>query len=130
MVLALRHFSECSYREIGEVKQKRPVLDKTALDSTGASKNMPGDNHDPGTINLEFYWDAKATPPSITADPETITLTLPKSVAASAAGATCIGTGYFAERPLTPKLSRNNVNMGSAVVQFDGGTGPAYTPEA
>jgi hypothetical protein len=119
-----------AFRLIGETKQARPVLDKTALEDTGAEKKMPGDNHSPGEIEIEFFWDAKVAPPSITAVPETITLTLPKSVAASAAAATVIGTGFISERTLAPKLARNEVNMGTAKVQFDGATGPAYTVEA
>lgn len=119
-----------TFRQIGEVKQTRPVLDKTSLSDTGAEKKMPGDNHTPGEVELEFYWDAKIAPPDITALPETITLTLPKSVPASAAGATVIGTGFISERSLSPKLARNEVNMGTAKVVFDGTTGPAYTVEA
>lgn len=119
-----------TFRQIGEVKQTRPVLDKTALSDTGAEKKMPGDNNTPGEVELEFYWDAKLAPPDLTADPETITLTLPKSATASAAAATVIGTGFISERTLSPKLARNEVNMGTAKVVFDGATGPAYTVEA
>ena len=119
-----------AYRVIGEVKQARPVLDKTSLEDAGAEKKMPGDNHTPGEIDIEFYWNATDPPPNLTAVPETITLTLPKSITGSAAAATVIGTGFISDRTRAPKLARNEVNMGTAKVVFDGATGPAYTLEA
>jgi len=119
-----------TYRELGEGKNTRQALDITGIADTGADKSMPGDGYKAGDIDIEFFWDATDVPLDIEDVPETITLTLPKSVPASAAAATVIGTGFLLEVTLHPKLSRNNVNMGTAKIHWDGLTGPAYTKEA
>jgi len=119
------------YREIGELMQDREVVDSTTLDrATGSfAINIPGDNPSPGQIRCRIRWEG-ATAPITFAAAETITITLPKETSASTNAATVAGTGYVVSRRLLPNLQRNQLNEGEFVIQFNGGTGPAYTLES
>jgi hypothetical protein len=119
------------YREIGELNQEREVVDTTTLDiPTGSfAQNIPGDNPAPGQVRCRIRWEGAEAPVAFAA-PETITITMPEEVSASAAPANVAGTGYIVSRRLLPNLQRNQLNEGEFVIQFDGITGPTYTPEA
>lgn len=119
------------YREISELMQDREVVDSTTLDRTSLSfaQNIPGDNPSPGQVRCRIRWEGATAPPSFAA-PETITITLPKETSGSNNAATVAGTGYIISRRLMPNLQRNQLNEGEFVIQFNGGTGPAYTLES
>lgn len=119
------------YREIGELNQEREIVDSTTLDiPTGSfAQNIPGDNPSPGQVRCRIRFQGSQAPP-VFAIAETITITLPKEVAASASGAIIAGKGFIVSRRMMANLQRNQLNEGEFVIQFDGVTGPTYTPEA
>jgi hypothetical protein len=118
-------------RSIGPTEQDRGKVESTTLDvaKTSFAKYIPGDNPDPGETEVVIRWVGTVAPP-VFAAPETITLTLPKEVAGSAAGATFAGTGFLSKRRGAPNLGRNALNEGAFTICWDGDTGPAYTVEA
>lgn len=101
-----------------------------SIDSPDEMTYIPGDNPEPGTVEIDFIWDPTEdmNDADITVI-DTITVTLPKENAASAAAATYVGTGYV-KSVKPPDLARNQLNMGTLVFKFDGKTGPTYTAEA
>lgn len=119
------------YREIGELSQEREVVDTTTLDiaSANVAQNIPGDNPTPGETRCRIRWQGTQAPPTF-ANPETITITLPKELSASNNAATVAGTGYIKQRRLMPNLQRNQLNEGEFTIQWSGVTPPAYTIES
>lgn len=117
-----------SYRRIGSVKKVRPDVSVSHL---AASNELyrPGDAVENGETPCEFLWNPASTPPSITADPETITITYPKRLAASSAAATLAGTGFLKEVE-HPEFQLNQACIGKYTIKWDGETPPTYTPEA
>jgi len=118
-------------RSIGATEQNRGKVDSTTLDVATASlaKCIPADNPDPGETEVVIRW-VGATAPPIFAIPETITITLPKEVAASSSGATFAGTGFLGKRRGAPNLQRSTLAEGAFTITWNGDTGPAYTVEA
>lgn len=115
------------YRVLAEAEQERPKLKDSDLSTSQFETYIPGDLAEPGEIQIEFYFDATATPPDIHAVPETVTLTLPLQSGTTAA--TLVGTAFLTKRTITPNLQNNEINIGKATVAFDGKTGPTFTPE-
>jgi hypothetical protein len=118
-------------RSIGKTEQNRGKVDSTTLDVASASfaKCIPADNPDPGETEVVIRW-VGATAPPVFAAPETITITLPKEVAASSSGATFGGTGFLMKRVGAPNLQRSGLNEGGFTIAWNGDTGPTYTVEA
>lgn len=118
-------------RSIGANEQSREKVDSTTLDvATGNfAKYIPGDNPDPGDIDVVLRWQGTQAP-QVFAAAETITITLPKENSASNNAATLAGTGFLTKRRMLPGLARNQLNEGAFTISWDGGTGPAYTVEA
>lgn len=102
-----------------------PVLDKSTLATTSFREKIPGDLVEPGqmTIEILFKRNNYITPGGT---PETVTLTWPNE---SVTAASLAGTAFVAS--FTPgALVTDELQAGSLVVQYDGGTGPAFTAEA
>lgn len=118
-------------RSIGATEQTRGKVDSTHLGIASASfaTSIPADNPDPGETEVVIRW-VGATAPQVFSAPETITITLPKEVAASASGATFAGTGFLGKRRGAPNLQRSTLNEGGFSIVWNGDTGPAYTVEA
>ncbi len=112
---------------LGEVNQEIEKLDISHLGSSEYKQYMPADLAEPGEFNAEFQFDAAEDLPSLGVV-ETITVTYPKLVVTNDP-ATMSGTGYISKRS-TPQLKNNEVQVAKVTVQFDGATGPAFTPEA
>lgn len=87
----------------------RPAIDRTHLQSTaptdgtsiGGREFMPGNLWDPGTLQVEVYWNPHATPPTVDnktymAAPTTYTIDI-SIVAGTAAGGTWRGYGFLTD---------------------------------
>lgn len=117
------------YREITETEQERQAVDTTTLDvpSANNSTNIPGDNPSPGQTRCRIRFDASVAPPPLTAA-ETITITTAKDGSATNA-ANLAGSGYILKRRILPNLQRNTLAEGEFTIQWDGQTGPTFTPQ-
>lgn len=102
-----------------------PVLDKSTLATTAFREKIPGDLVEPGQVTLEFLFkrDNYITPGGAT---ETLTLTWANE---GTTAANLAGTGFVVS--FTPgALVTDELQAGTAVVQYDGATGPTFTAEA
>ena len=117
------------YQEIGAMEQAGGALDDSDLSiSTGIATKIPQDLHEPGEVACQFIWNPTDTPPPLHT-PETVTITYPKENSGSASPATLAGTAFLTRRSF-PSLKNNEINVGQFTLQWDGKTGPTYTPEA
>lgn len=103
------------------------AIDASYLGSTKGVR-IPGDLVNCGPITGRYVFNPKTARPTLSTV-ETITITLPKMVAASSAAATLAGTAFFTRRKL-PGLKNNELNIGEFTIQMDSDTGPTFTLEA
>lgn len=117
-------FSGVRLQNIGELRRYVEVLDDTALDSAGFYENCPDDLEKIDPFTVTIYFDGKKVPP--VGDVGDVILTFPKlaseSVAAKVSG-TC-----FLNESSTPELVAGTRMMANFSVQFDGKTGPTFSP--
>lgn len=106
----------------------REPVDITKLATTGQMEKMAGDLEEPGTATIDFQWDQAAAVPATSTAAETVTVTFP-APAGHATPPTYAGTGLITAVKL-PDLGTGELQMGQLTVQWDGGTGPAYTPSS
>lgn len=109
---------------IGPIGRAVDDLDDTALDSAGFYELCPDDLERIDPIDVQIYLDATKQPP--VASVGTITITLPTQDGQSTA-AIVTGTGYIKRREIG-ELAAGVRLMETVTVQFDGKTGPTYTP--
>lgn len=97
----------------------------------GSTKDVqiPGDLVSCGPITGRYVFNPTAARPTLSSTPETVTITLPKMIAASSAAATFAGTAFFTRRKL-PNLQNNQLNIGEFTFQMNSDTGPTFTAEA
>lgn len=117
-----------SFRRIGGSTFVRPMVDVTHLSAT-ANLYREGDTVEYGEIEFEMLCNPAVALPSITAAAETLTVTYPKRVAASAAAATLAGTMAMMEVS-TPEFVNNQANLIRFKGKWTGETPPAFTVEA
>lgn len=110
---------------ISSPTKAKPALDRSTLDTAVNERKMPSDLASWSEIEIGFFWDDTATPPDLEAAPSSAVLTFPLGDNATAANLT--GTAFFTEVTY-PTFENNVVQAGSAKLQFDGETGPTYTP--
>jgi len=66
---------------------ERAAVETTVLDTSGGKTFMPGDNYDPGELNVEMQFDTdSAWITAMTATAETVTVTWPDAETAAASG--------------------------------------------
>ena len=88
---------------IDGAEESRPRLDTSHLGTTNVRTFIPGDLRELSTFTVTVLADpATAADMNVpfVATPETITITLGKTVAASSSGATYAGTGFITGRTL------------------------------
>lgn len=123
--LSVSNFSAC-FTELDMAEQTIPAVNMSCLDTVGFEQYMPGDLIEPGTITIPFFVDPETVPPVIGVK-DTITITAPASETGNTAG-TWAGTGFLtAYKP--NQFIKNEMQTGSLTWQWDGVTGPTYTPE-
>lgn len=97
----------------------------TAL-SDSKIKRQPGDVEDPGSMEVEYYYDqSAASMPAVTSTAETVTVTFPLKSGESQ-GATLAGTA-FVTKVKRPTLVIGTIMKGKLTVQWSGATGPTHT---
>jgi hypothetical protein len=101
------------------------MLDSSHLGTTSFVEKVVGDLIDAGTITIETLFDTPDTPLT-TGTLQTLTVTWPQRGGESAA-ATLVGTAAVTSQSF-PSLVRNEVQKATITFEFDGQTGPAYTP--
>lgn len=97
--------------------------------ASAAELRRQGDTADYGSFECEMLCNPAVALPSITALPETVTITAPKRVAGSAAAATLAGTAFITMLG-PPQFVNNEANLIRYRFRWDGETPPAWTPEA
>jgi hypothetical protein len=95
------------------------VLDVTTLSSTGYRKKIPGALIEPPAFTAEIFFDAANPPPINTTATALITFNDTSELE---------GTGFFVSS--SGEIPLEDVMRGTFVFQFDGATGPDYTPPA
>lgn len=115
-----------------------PTHDVTPLSNVGFSQKIFGKTIEHTAFSLDLDWNpvvAEKMAEHLTPATKmlgrlgTITVTLPKLVAASTNGATIVGTGAVTSYSL-PSLASNQPMQGRISMEFNGVTGPALTNEA
>jgi hypothetical protein len=115
-----------AFTQIGAWKPKLGKLEDSDLSTEGFKTFVPDDLADPGSIAIKVWFDpTKALPPI--GSPETVTITFPPSEA-GADQATLVGTGFFSD-PGTPEMVNGKLMEQDFTLEWDGKTGPAFTPE-
>lgn len=118
-----------SIRRIGEVDFSLPNVDKSHLGTTGFRELIPGDLEEISPLEVMFLFNADLAIPVRGGTPDTVTITFPNVGSGGATEATLAGTGYISALRM-PALETNVLMEAMMTVQFDGGTGPTFTPEA
>jgi hypothetical protein len=102
-------------------------IDITTLSDTGFEKMRPGALRKLPEIKVEFFWMGAAPPISTTMVPTsepyagaTFTLTYP--------GAGILAGTAFVKEVEFPSATNKEAMMGSMTIQYDGATGPTFTP--
>ena len=116
-----------SWTKIGEWQGTRGKLPVDHLGTTGFRPYIPDDLAEPGEIELEALFDPTKALPSISAVPETITITYPKEGAGT--NPTLAGTAFFTMVGL-PEMVNGQVSKQKIKFAFDGATGPAFTKQS
>lgn len=121
-------------RSISEMDIEIEIVDSTVLGIAAADEAIciPGDNPTPSEVTVTTRFTGTQAQPAIRSTnlAETITVTLPKEVAASTTAANIAGTGFITAFRKLPNLQRNQLNEGMLRFKWDGGTGPTYTAES
>lgn len=121
-------------RSISEMDVEIEIIDSTVLGTAAADEAtaIPGDNPDPSEVTVTTRFSGTQAQPAIRSTnlAETITITLPKEVAASTSAANIAGSGFLTAFRKLPALGRNQLNEGMLRFKWDGVTGPTYTAEA
>ena len=113
---------------IGGTTQSREALEDSHLGTSGEKTFVFDDLIDPGSFDIEFYWDQSASvmPRDTILQPaETITISFPLKSGEST-NATFTGSGGVVEAS-GPDVSNGELMTGSMTIQWDGKTGPSYT---
>lgn len=102
-------------------------IDVTTLDSTGFRRLRPGDLRKPPEVKVEFFWMGAAPPLTTTMIPATepyagTTFTITYLGAGSIAGTAFVKSVDF------PSVANGEAMKGSMTIQYDGVTGPTFTP--
>lgn len=106
--------------------EERASLEKSHLGTVDYKTYGPAKLTDPGTLEIEFFFDSENAPP-VKEDPETITIEMPKMDENSTNGAQYAGTGFLTK--YDPFASKNDeYQMSKATIKWSGEV--AYTPEA
>lgn len=101
------------------------MVDTSHLGSSGFRSAIGGDLKAPGETTFEFLFDTENAP-AVTNVAETVTITFPQSAENTTSAATYAGTGVV--RSVTfPTLGVDELQTGTLVVAWDGGTGPTFT---
>ena len=124
-------------RDIGTFDPQVPAVDITKQSTSNYQEKAPGRVMEHGDVPIKILWDgSKATSiyngahnTRIIGRAGTITITMPKTALAAAAGAILTGTGFFRSFP-TPQLTSNGLMETTALWCFDGQTAPSWTNEA
>ena len=103
-------------------------VDFTDLAMTNFMHFKPGGPTDPGEVVMTIYLDPTLVFPANGTE-ETLTVTLPKQVAAAASGAIIAGSGFIRAKQL-PNLALRTAAAYELTISFSGGdTSPTFTPE-
>ena len=117
------------YRSIQLPNWTMEKVDASCISTEGFMRYIPADVIDPGDIQLEAIFDAADQDvSSVIGEVQEITITFPKTIETSTAGATLIGTGFVSANQL-PSMALNELMVLSLTFSFDGDEGPTYTPE-
>ena len=115
-------------RSINLPEWAQEKIDASCLDTTGFKRFIAGDLTDPGQVEMTAVFDPSIAMPVPGVD-EDITITLPIGDPANATNATLTGSGFIMSVS-QPSMEIDNLLELSITFCFDGGTGPAYSPEA
>ncbi len=103
-------------------------VESDCLATVGFGTYVTGDLTDPGEIVAEVVFDSELPIPE-GGVVETVTITFRLSNPANTTAAVLSGTGFITSRAL-PNLIKNELNVMTVTIAFDGYTGPAFTPES
>lgn len=115
-------------RSINLPEWAQEKIDASCLDTTGFKRYIAGDLTDPGQVEMTAVFDPSIAMPVPGVD-EDITITLPIGDPANGTAATLTGSGFIMSVG-QPSMEIDNLLELSITFCFDGGTGPAYSPEA
>lgn len=114
------------FRKIGELDRTIGKLDATALETEVDKEYIADDLGEPGEVEIEFFFDTKATPPP-RGVVDVCTVTYPTRPD-EATPASYTGSGFFLNE-LFASLANGELQMGKAKFAFDGRSVPfAFTP--
>lgn len=125
LTLATTGFSG-SIIELGGSEETRAALEDSHLGTTTRKTFVPDDLIDSGEFTGRYYTDgAVSSHPSLTAVPETATITYPLKTGQSVS-ATLAGSGFFT-RKKHADIKNGELMVGEFIFKWDGRTGPTYT---
>ena len=113
-----------SLTSIGGFSMERPVIDTSHLGTTNYRSKIPGDLVDVGSFDITGFFLCGTTAP-VTADAETITITLPE-LTALGDPPTIAGSGFFTAFN-TAEFVTDQLQMFTATIQW--ATAPTFTAE-
>jgi hypothetical protein len=113
------------WTSIGGFNQTVAALDDTALSATDYKEFVPDDLAEIDPITVELFANVGTAPPAVGLVP-TVTITYPKQPGQTVA-ATLTGTAIIT-RFNQPELAVGQRLMSTLEIQFDGKTGPVFTP--
>lgn len=124
---------QASIISISGFEQSREALDTSHLDTANFRSKIPGDLTEPGSFDIEFYFDAEDHNttddlPPINGAAETIYIDLPLTAASGTTTEARFTASGFLTSWTSPELATDQLMVGSATVQW--ATGPTYTEEA
>jgi hypothetical protein len=115
---------------IDGAEESRPRLDTSHLATTSVRSFIPGDLRELSTFSVTVLANpstAAVMNVPFVSTPETITITLGKTVSASAAGANYAGTGFIVSRTLPSVVTDNLL---SYTFDISWASQPTFTAEA
>ena len=111
---------------ISASEQTLEALDSSHLGTATYMTKVRSDLIDPGTIDVEFFYDPNIAQPVIGAAVSTFLITYPTT---GGSGATLTGTGFWTSVS-SGEVAVGALMRGSGTFVYDGGTGPTWTIEA
>lgn len=103
-----------------------PSIDVSTLATSGVTEMIPGDLATPGESSATFKFLSGSAFPTLPSPTGSSVLTFPLASGQTAA-ATYSGTAFITKLQL-PSLQNNQLQTGTISWQYDGDTGPTFTP--
>lgn len=105
------------------------VLEATHLGSSGFMEKVPGPLKEPAQITISVYWNWGEALPAVGTAGD-LDFTFPTGVSGLSTPGNYDGSGFLVSVSVGDLVAGTEKTAGTMVWQYDGVTGPTYTPSA